>query len=282
VLAPHLELSDPYFAAHTELVYKRVQDRVDGSETKQLLANLTVSDLSTVTSMADAVSDARKAGADFGGFSGTAHHLKFISDATFNIDISNKYQSPFEYGRVTTLRDIGEATEARATILLQLKWLKAAVYMQGAKDLNNTWADDVEAIARTGATVIAKEIGPGWVKVRWDAKREIIVKEEIELKADGEEESVNNYLRNSSSEEQVVFYLPAAATRATDIKLVQDVYNEETRGRIQSFAVIDAARRKRQGRHNEHRRPERQRLPRPPCIQGQYGRERSRGVEEKV
>ncbi|MFH0731804.1 MAG: hypothetical protein V2A72_02650 [Candidatus Omnitrophota bacterium] len=199
VLAPQLELSDPYFAGHTELVFKQFIDK------KEKLSELTLSNLATVTSMGVALREAKRSGADFGGFSGTLKSVEKISNLLFGINISDEFgmhtidpvlSASYYQEKINSLTGVDSISEASKPIIEKLSEkeggefkIRAAFFMVGAKDKDIKPADTIKKLLESGRIVLAKEHGDGWTKYTWDGssrdeKGDIVaVKVAIDLKS---------------------------------------------------------------------------------------------------
>jgi hypothetical protein len=197
VLAPELQLSDPYFASHTEFVFKRVKfsDQSDNvaQNHKPLLENIGLSSLATVTSMASVVQDAIGSGADFSGFSATVRPVKTLSKLMYGINVkdlrenSDDYIKNLAHDRITSLSYRSTYNDAEKSIIEGIKEarLTAALYLDGRSQESIMSADIIKNIAEeTGKIVLAKERGMGWTLNYCRGNKLISVKIELEQEFD--------------------------------------------------------------------------------------------------
>lgn len=235
VLAPQLQLSDPYFAGHTEIFFKYLFNGKPGHEK---LEAMKLSNLSTVTSMAGAMVWAMNSGADIGGFSGTLQFVQTFGPTHFGINIdTDTFKKSFKYSeRVTSVNKISEYERAQESILSRIiyKDLKAALYLDGrnsedviSEEIAKQLCDKAnEKNPDQKTVVLAKNLGQGWTKYTYGAEPK-----PIELKSD-DDSGVELYMK-ANPDERVIFYLNRAATRATDICLVGERFT------IESFGIVD-------------------------------------------
>ena len=173
VLAPQLQLSDPYFAGHTELVFKQVLEQdayLEDTMTEHgRRKGLRLSNLATVTSMAAAMTSAIHAGADFGGFSGTLSSVKDLAKLLFGISVDTSMGSslaPFNYkARIDSLFKVHDwqlaSTEIAAYV--QEHNIPYIMFMDGATLHDDNPLPTIRTFLEANRTVIHKQRGGGYL-----------------------------------------------------------------------------------------------------------------------
>ncbi|NQT90291.1 MAG: hypothetical protein HQ558_03455, partial [Candidatus Omnitrophica bacterium] len=168
ILAPQLQLSDPYFAGHTELIFKRYLNKTPYlvDDPKRGITGVRISNLSTVTSMAAAMVCAIESGADFGGFSGTLKSVEKFAEFIFNIevnmDMGSKISAFIYESRITSLTRAHDWDVAKDHILGRIRGLPVAALLDGSMLHNDDPGVTINELLESGKVVLYKERDNRW------------------------------------------------------------------------------------------------------------------------
>ncbi|MBA7511911.1 hypothetical protein ES705_03909 [subsurface metagenome] len=274
VLAPQLQLSDPYFAGHTELVFKRVRGEEAYLSDTDDIKGIRLSNLSTVTSMASAMADAINAGADFGGFSGTLSSVQDLGGLLFGIKIDTSMGSeilPFDYeSRVISLFKAHNYDMARNQAIGQIigRDIPYVMFMEGATRHDDNPMSGIRAFVESGRTVLYKCRDKSWLLYTKDRLDNPL---KIRLKSSNGTIAVENFMTELArvaanpdysataiekledlglsrqeaetiiNQNKLIFYLIAPATRAVDIQLTELKKALDAEGsKVECFGIIDS------------------------------------------
>ncbi|MFC1806945.1 hypothetical protein ACFL0T_01065 [Candidatus Omnitrophota bacterium] len=209
VLAPQLQLSDPYFAAHTEYVYKRTNFDADAKGKARFEGedishdpkpdDLEISNLSTVTSMASAIQDAIESGADFCGFTATIDAVEDLAKLEHNIGIMDLRDEKLKpsmrdiASNMTTIKQVRDFEAANTDILD----LSEEISADGSRVrehifyLDGRMMDDVSSnsliskiVRESGKVILAKLRGQGWILTYYDSANDREIRVTIDLEND--------------------------------------------------------------------------------------------------